>query len=173
MGDLASALRRIQRVLRKSPQTGLHADAVATAHWAGGAKVVCSHSNGTTVATDLGVQLGGDGTGVTPGWLLRAGLASCAATTIAAIAATEGIGLTTLEIAASSRSDTRGWLEMTDSDGRHISAGPQDVQLHVRISAGDGTPPERLRELVARAHSCAPVSRAIEAATPVELHIEA
>jgi uncharacterized OsmC-like protein len=58
-------------------------------------------------------EVGGSGDQVTPGWLFRAGLASCAATRIAMAAAAEGIELATLEVRASSRSDTRGLLGMT------------------------------------------------------------
>jgi uncharacterized OsmC-like protein len=117
-------------------------------------------------------DLGGDGGAVTPGWLLRAGLASREATTIAMVAAVEGIELETLEVIASSRSDTRGLLGMTDAEGKRIRAGPGDVQLHVRISAADGTSAQKLRALVERSHACSPVSCAMQDPIRVELLID-
>jgi organic hydroperoxide reductase OsmC/OhrA len=172
MADIAAAWHRAERVLRRNPKTGLQADVPATAVWNGGTKAACTHSNGTTVVTDMPTQMGGDGTGVTPGWLMRAGLASCAATTIAMNAAVAGIRLATLEIVASSLSDTRGLLGMMDTDGKPVSAGPRNVQLRVRISAADDTSPQILRALVERSHRCTPVACAIQDATCVELSID-
>jgi uncharacterized OsmC-like protein len=172
MADIATAWRRVERALRRRPDTGLHADAPAKAHWTGGTKVVSTHANGAEFLTDMPAELGGDGTGVTPGWLLRAGLASCAATRIAMTAAVEGIELRTLEVIASSHSDVRGLLGMTDADGKRITAGPRDVQLYVRISATDGASAQRLRALVERSNACSPVSCAMQDPIAIELHVE-
>lgn len=172
MADIAAAWHRVERVLRRNPQTGLQADVPATAVWNGGARVTCAHSGGTTVVTDMPTEMGGDGTAVTPGWVMRAALASCAATVIAMNAAVAGIRLATLEVIASSRSDTRGLLGMTDTDGEPVSPGPRDMQLRVRISAADDTSPQDLRALVERSHRCTPVACALQDATPVELSID-
>lgn len=169
--DLAAALQRAATVLQRRPDIGLHDDAPATARWDGGTRVVAIHANGTQVLTDMPSELGGSGDQVTPGWLLRAGLASCAATRIAMAAATEGIELKTLELLASSRSDVRGLLGMTGADGEPVHAGPSDVQLLVRISA-PGVSPERLRSLVEASHRCSPVPCAMQEEVPVALHIE-
>jgi uncharacterized OsmC-like protein len=170
--DIAAALKRVEKVLLRSPKTGLHADAPATARWHGGTQVTTSHENGTRFATDLPTELGGGGTAVTPGWLLRAGLASCVTTLIAMAAAVEGIELTALEVVATSQSDARGLLGMADADGKPVSAGPRDLQLHVKITATDGTSAERLRSLVEQSHGCSPVSCAVQDATAIELLIE-
>jgi uncharacterized OsmC-like protein len=169
--EIAASLRRVESVLRRRPKTGLGEDAPATARWEDGMRVVSSHENGARVLTDLPAALGGSGSGVTPGWLLRAGLASCAATRIAMAAAAEGIDLQALELVASSRSDTRGLLGMSDVDGEPVPAGPSDVQLLVRIRA-PGVPQERLRALVENSHRCSPVSCAVQEAVPVGLRIE-
>jgi len=87
-------------------------------------------------------------------------------------AAVEGIELRTLQIIASSRSDTRGLLGMMNADGKGITAGPCDVQLHVRISAADGTSAQRLRALVERANACSPMSCAMQDPIAIELHVE-
>jgi len=172
MTDLAAALKRVEKVLLRSPQTGLHTDAPATARWNGGTQVTTSHENGTRVATDLPTEVGGGGTAVTPGWFLRAGLASCITTRIAMAAAVEGIELTELEVVATSESDARGLLGMADADGQRVPAGPRDVRLHVKIAAAGGVSEERLRSLVERSHGLSPVSCALQEVTPAELLIE-
>jgi len=168
---VADAMERVEIVLRRRPDMGLHDDAPATASWRGSTRIVTSHANGIAVTTDMPGELGGTGDQVTPGWLMRAGLAACTATRIAMGAAAAGIELTRLELRASSRSDTRGMLGMTQADGTRISAGPQDVQLHVTIAA-HGVPAERLRALVEESHRCSPVPCALQEETPVGLHIE-
>jgi uncharacterized OsmC-like protein len=169
--DIAAAVRRVGLVLERRPTTGIHDDAPAAARWQSGLRVIASHGNGTQVLTDMPTELGGSGDAVTPGWLFRAGLASCLATCIAMDAAAEGIQLASLEVLASSRSDLRGLLGMTDSTGAPVGAGPSAIQLRVRISAA-GVPPERLRLLVEESNRCSPVSSTAREAVPVALRIE-
>lgn len=169
--DIAAALGRVEAVLRRRPEIGLHEDAPATARWAGGTRIVASHPNGMQVQTDMPTELGGSGDQVSPGWLLRAGLASCAATTIAMQAAAEGIVLDALEVHTASRSDARGLLGMRSADGALVYPGPGEMRMHVRIGAA-GVPAERLRALVERSSACAPTSCAVREATPVALQIE-
>jgi uncharacterized OsmC-like protein len=168
---VADAMQRAEVVLRRRPDMGMHDDAPATASWRGSTRIVTRHANGIEVQTDMPSELGGTGDQVTPGWLMRAGLAACTATRIAMGAAAAGIELTTLELRATSRSDTRGLLGMPDTDGGAVCAGPQDVQLHVTIAA-QGVSAERLRALVEESHRCSPVPCAMENTTPVGLHIE-
>lgn len=168
---VADAMERVETVLRRRPDMGLHDDAPATARWLGSTRIVTSHDSGIEVTTDMPGELGGTGDQVSPGWLLRAGLAACTATRIAMGAAAAGIELTRLELRATSRSDTRGLLGMTEADGSAIDAGPQDMELHVTIAA-PGVPPERLRALVEESHRCSPVPCALQEETPVGLHIE-
>jgi uncharacterized OsmC-like protein len=171
--DIAAALKRLEKVLSRSPKTGLHADAPATARWNGGTRVTTRHENGTQFATDLPPEVGGEGTATTPGWLLRAGLASCVATSIAMAAAVAGIQLSMLEIVATSRSDARGLLGMLDTTtGERVSAGPGELQLHVKIASADGTSAERLRSLVEQSNACSPVSCAVQESNPIELRFE-
>lgn len=169
--EIAQALQRVQTLLERRPQSGLHDDAPATARWNGATRVVASHANGSQVLTDMPEELGGSGDQVTPGWLFRAGLASCAATRIAMAAAREGIALGSLELCASSRSDLLGLLGMAGADGRPVSAAPSDLQLVVRISA-PGVSAQRLRALVEDSHRLSPVSSALRDAVPVALRIE-
>jgi uncharacterized OsmC-like protein len=169
--DLAAALQRVHAVLQRRPEAGLHDDAPATARWTGGTRIVASHANGQQVATDMPAEIGGSGDQVTPGWLFRAGFASCAATSIVMAAARQGIALTSLELRASSRSDTRGLLGMADVNGQPVDAIPGDVQLHVRIAAS-GVAGERLHALVAQGIACSPIPCAVQHAVPFDLRIE-
>ena len=104
--QVAAAMERVHSVLLRRPETGIHDDAPATAAWQGATRVVARHANGTTVPTDMPTEVGGTGDQVTPGWLFRAGVASCTATSIAMSAAAEGIELDRPRGAVDSRTDT-------------------------------------------------------------------
>lgn len=169
--DIAAALARVRSVLERRPQIGLHDDASATARWEGGMRVVTHHASGAQVHTDMPAELGGSGDQMTPGWLVRAGLAACTATRIAMGAAAEGIDLQSLELQATSRTDTRGLLGIAEADGSRVDAGLRDIELVVRIAA-PGVPPERLRALVEEAQRCSPVACALEAEVPIAMRIE-
>jgi organic hydroperoxide reductase OsmC/OhrA len=169
--DIAAAMHRVESILRRRPETGLHDDAPATARWQSGTRIASSHSNGTQVHTDMPTELGGSGDQVTPGWLFRAGVASCLATCIAMRAAEAGIELSALEVRASSRSDLRGLFGMKDATGEVVCAGPCDVQLVVQVKA-HGIAPEQLRSLVEESHRCSPMPAALRNAVPVALRID-
>ncbi|MEQ1683347.1 MAG: OsmC family protein [Burkholderiaceae bacterium] len=168
---LAAALERVHAIFKRRPEAGLHDDAPAAARWQGGTRIVASHANGPQLPTDMPSEFGGTGDQVTPGWLFRAGFASCAATSIVMVAAAEGIELAALEVRASSRSDSRGLLGMAGADGEPVFAGPGDVQLHVSISA-KGASADRLRALVETGVSRSPIPNAVQQATPFALLIE-
>jgi uncharacterized OsmC-like protein len=167
---IATALARVEGVLRRRPEAGLHDDAPATAVWAGQLRMRCQHANGRQVPTDMPCELGGGGEEVTPGWLFRAGLASCAATSIVLAAAAEQIELTALEVRASSRSDTRALLGIPDENGGAVPPAPGGLQLAVRIDA-EGVPFDRLRELVERAVGRSPIPGAATHALPLALQV--
>jgi uncharacterized OsmC-like protein len=168
---VASAAQRLQTVLRRRPESGQHDDTPATVRWQGATRCVARRPDGGELVVDMPVELGGDGDGVTPGWLFRAGLASCAATMIAITAASRGIALERLEVEARSRSDNRGLFGIADAEGRIVAAAPDDVELHVRITAA-GVPADRLRALVADGCRFAPVPGVVERATPLALHVD-
>ena len=169
--EIAAAVQRVESVLKRRPAAGIHDDAPATARWQTGLRVVACHANGTQMFTDMPAELGGNGDQVTPGWLFRAGLASCFATRIAMEAAVAGIELTLLEVLASSRSDTRGVFGIADVSGAPVGAGPRDVQLLVKIAA-PGVSAEALQTLVEDSNRCSPVSAALRDAVSVGVRIE-
>ena len=72
--------------------------------------------------------------------LFRAGNTSCATTSIAIAAASEGVELTALEVRVGSRSDARGLVGMSHANGTPIYAGLFDVELDVVVAANGSTP---------------------------------
>ena len=169
--QVAAAIERVSKVLRRKPQAGLHEDTAATACWSGGLRTSVHSDTGRSVATDMPTEIGGNDSAMTPGWLVRAGLASCTVTRIAMAAAAEGIALQTLEARATTVSDARGVLALPEADGSPVPAGPLEVMLQVRIGA-PGVPAERLRALVQWTAGCSPVTNAFERALPVALQVE-
>jgi uncharacterized OsmC-like protein len=169
--QIAAAMQRVQTVLKRRPELGMHDDAPATARWQSGTRVASSHANGTQLLTDMPAELGGNGDQVTPGWLFRAGLASCLTTRIAMGAAAAGIDLTLLEVLVSSRSDARGIFGMSEPSGEPVCAGAREVQLLVRVAA-PGVSPERLRYLIDDSNRCSPVSALLRGAVPMTLRVE-
>lgn len=171
MQEIAAAMERAQTVLARRPDMGLHDDMPGMARWQGGLSTLVSHVNGAQMVTDMPAELGGSGEYVSPGWLVRAGLAACTLTAIAMVAAAEGITLHSLEVRTDSRSDARGLLRLAGDDGKPCYPGPQDVRMVVRIAAASVSA-ERLRALVDTAQRCSPMGAAIEQAVPVALQVE-
>jgi hypothetical protein len=62
-------------------------------------------------------------------------------------------------------------LGVPAADGRPVRAGPSGVVLQVRIAA-PGVPAERLNELVQNCSDLAPVTAALQLATPVRLEVQ-
>jgi uncharacterized OsmC-like protein len=169
--DLATAMERVSGVLRRRPEKGLHDDAPAAVRWGGDTRMVARHPGGLQFETDMPVELGGTGDRVTPGWMMRAGLATCTATVVAMKAAAHGIALTALEVEVGSRSDTRGLFGMADADGRPVGAGSRDVTMHVRLAA-PGVSTERLRALVEESCRCSPILRVLTDGADVALRVD-
>ncbi len=168
---IAAAMERVSGALTRKPQAGLHDDAPAMVYWTGGLRTLARSETGTELATDMPTAIGGNDTAPTPGWLLRAALASCAVTRIAMEAASRGITLTSLEAHAQSSSDLRGLIGLAAPDGKPVPAGPLAMDLHVRISA-PGVDADLLRELVSATTGRSPVTCAVEQPLAVGLHIE-
>ena len=169
--DVATAMQRAQTVFSRRPEAALQDDATASARWESGTRIVASHANGTQIPSDMPCELGGTGDRVSPGWLFRAGIASCTATTIAMAAAADGVDVTTLEVQVDSRSDSRGLLGMTDADGKRVSAGPSDYRIVVRIAA-PGTSAEQLRAVVEEGLHRSPMQHALKNAMPATIQVE-
>ncbi len=124
-------------------------------------------ANANAVFSDMPASVGGGGAAPSPAWLMRAGLASCAATLIAIQAAREGLQLTQLEVLVDSESDDYGILGMDSS----VPAGPLSVKVKVRIAA-KGANETKLREIVKWGVEHCPVADAIQRAVPMSTEVE-
>lgn len=168
---IATALTRVRAVLRRRPGAALSEDAPAHAVWRGATRVETDHPGGWRVTTDMPAELGGSGDQVSPGWLLRAGAASCTATAIALVAAERGVALTQLEVDCGSRSDARALIGVEEADGRAVFGGPLESWTRVRIAAQE-VASDTLRALVDEGYRRSPVVAALQAALPLALHVE-
>ncbi|MEO7244375.1 MAG: OsmC family protein [Rubrivivax sp.] len=112
--------------------------------------------NGELIRTDVPAPMGGTGTGPNPGWLMRAALASCAATGIASRAARLGVKLKALEVSVQGEADLRGALGLDPS----VSAAFTGQVMKVKIASDDATP-QVLEEIVRWAEEHSPVGRTL------------
>lgn len=168
---IAAALERAESVLRRRPDMGVHEDVPATTRWQSGLHCVSLHPSGATIDTDVAREIGGAGDKVSPGWLMRAGIASCAASSLVMRAAVHGIELTSVEVTVKSHSDTRGLLNMQSDDGAAIGAAPCGIELVYRIAARDASKAQ-LEALVAESQRCAPVPSAVLHGVPAQVSVE-
>jgi len=143
------ALERAQRLFRERPSAATK-NVAANAVWQKGLACEIGGPDGQRVVTDMPKPLGGDDSGPSPGWLLRASLASCTATAIAMRAAMRGIELSKLEVVVHADTDVR---EAVGIDGNSLALG--GVRMAVTIGSVDVGAEERLREIVewAASHS--------------------
>jgi len=162
VSSISAAVQRVENTFAKKPGLALQADSAAHAVLTGGLAIEVRHPAGHVIRTDMPAALGGGGDEVVPGWLLRAALASCAATVIAMRAERLGIRLDQLEVSANSRSDSRGLLGLDPA----VPPGPLEVDLHIHVTA-EGVSPRALAELVAWADEHSPVTDALRRALQV------
>ena len=169
--DVARAVKRVMAALERRPEIGIHDNPPAMAEWESGTRVVTRSTDGIRVATDMPQEIGGTGDQVTPGWLFRAGIAACAATSITIAAANKGIELTALKVQVGSRSDVRGLLGMSGPSGAPVYAGLFDLELHVTLAANRSTPAS-LVSLVENCLAHSPIPCSLATATPFKLHVD-
>ncbi len=165
--DIRSSLEQVVGYFAAHPGECRSTDKAATAAIERGLRCRTHGPDGAVLLSDMPRALGGDASAPTPGWFLRAALASCDATVIAMRAAQLGVSLTELEVTVDSESDARGLLGVDDS----ICPGALSVRTRVRIGA-DGAAPERLREIVRWAEAHSPVGDAVRRAVPAATEIE-
>jgi uncharacterized OsmC-like protein len=168
MSDIRESILNVRSALAGKTDAGPAPDRPATAVIEDGLRCRAEGGDGWAVVTDMPTPVGGEGTAPTPGWLIRAALASCAATTIAMRAAELEITLTRLEVTAESETDMRGLLGV----GNGVDPGPIGARLRVELAA-DGADKQQLEELVRWADSHSPVGDCLRRTVPVELVIAA
>ena len=155
MESIRSAIERASGHLTEHPEAAVATDAAATAIHEEGLRFRVQGPKGDVI-TDMSKAVGGGATAPTPGWLMRAALASCDATTVAMEAARDGIELTELTVTVDSDSDFRGVLGVDDS----VRPGPVAVRVRIQLAADNATD-DQLREIVRRAESRSPVGDAV------------
>ncbi|WP_298833382.1 OsmC family protein [uncultured Piscinibacter sp.] len=166
--SIAEAVQRVEQAFARKPGLARHDDLPALATLAEGLRVRVELPGGAALYTDLPPQMGGEGAGVPPGWLMRAGLASCLTTAVALRAACLGIELRALSVRALSESDARGLLDVEPA----VAAGPLGLTLNVALEAV-GADEATLRELVAWADAHSPLSDAVRRAIDLRVRFEA
>ena len=165
--SIRSALERASGHLAEHPEAAIGTDAAATAVREEGLRFRVEGPKGD-LTTDMSKTVGGGAAAPTPGWLLRAALASCDATAVAMEAARAGVELTNLTVTVDSDSDFRGVLGVDDS----IRPAPLAVRVRIELAASNATE-DQLREIVERAESHSPVGDAIARGVSVTTEIVA
>jgi uncharacterized OsmC-like protein len=162
--EIRSALENVAGYLAENPDEATEVDAPATATLANGLSCRVEGPLGE-LTTDMSTALGGGGSAPSPGWVLRAALASCDATLVAMEAARSGIELTKLSVTVVSESDNRGVLGVGDAP-----PGPLSMRVRIELAASNAGEDE-LRELVHRAESHSAVLDAVSRAVPVTTEV--
>ena len=165
MNEIAESITKARTALASTPAAGPAPDRPASAVVEDGLRCRVGGPDGWLLVTDMPAGVGGGASAPTPGWIVRAAWASCAATAIAMRAAELGIKLTRLEATAESESDMRGLLGFDD-----VTPGPQTARMCIEIAA-DGANEQQLRELVEWADRHSPVCDALTRAVPAELEV--
>jgi uncharacterized OsmC-like protein len=164
---IASCMQQAIDYLSSHPGEASYTDTPATACWEGGLRFSAESPNGITVVTDMPEAVGGEGSAPSPGWVMRAALATCDATLVAMRAAQEGIELEALEVVVDSESDDRGLLGMSDE----VPAGPKTARVRIRVKA-PAVNEERLREIIDWADEHSPVGDAVRRAVPTSIELK-
>lgn len=167
MADVKESIEKAVRYLTENPSEARYTDSIATAALGESLRTTVEGPNGERIVTDMPGGVGGQGEHPSPGWLFRAAIASCVATTIGMEAAREGIALTSLAVEVDSQSDDRGILGMDES----VPAGPLSTRIQVRAKA-DGVDDGRLREILQAGAARCPVCDATKRAIEVSLDIQ-
>jgi organic hydroperoxide reductase OsmC/OhrA len=118
-----SAIETAFSHLTEHPEAAVATDAAATAVREEGLRFRVEGPKGDVI-TDMSKTVGGDATAPTPGWLLRAALASCDATAVAMEAARHGVELTDLTVQWTANPISAAFSEsMTQSVPVHLQSG--------------------------------------------------
>lgn len=165
--NIRDSIERAVGYLTAHPDEARYTDSVALARLGDSLSVRVDGPNGERIDTDMPRGIGGKAENPSPGWLFRAAIASCVATTIGMEVAKEGISLDLLEVEVDGESDDRGIL------GMHPSVPPGPLQTRIRIRArADGVESDRLREVLEVGASRCPVCDATKRAVTVTTEIE-
>jgi len=160
------ALERATSYLTEHPEDARSTDSLAKAVLEDGLRVRVTGAGPESLVTDMVPSVGGGGSAPSPGWLLRAALASCVVTLIAMRSAQLGLDARGVEVTVDSESDDRGILGIDPS----VPAGPLSVRIAVR-AASPGAEGSELRAAVDWAIDHCPVVDAVRRAVPVSVEL--
>ena len=167
MAEVRDAIGNAVRYLTEHPDEARATDSFARATLGDALRVEVEGPNAERIVTDMPKSIGGRAEEPSPGWLFRAGIASCVASTIGMEAAREGVALRSLEVEVDSESDDRGILGMDET----VPPGPLSTRVRIRATA-DGMEGGRLRALLESGAARCPVCDATKRAVEVSVEIE-
>ena len=165
--NIGAAVADVEDFLRTQTAPGPCADSPATAIIEDALRCRIASPDGRMIYTDMPQSLGGGASADSPGWHLRAALASCDATLLAMRAARLGLQLDSIEVRVEASSDGRGMF--LDED---IPAGSSEIRLYFKIGAGNASAAQ-IEDLVRWVERHSPVgsdvTRALELRSELEI----
>lgn len=150
--------------LTDNPGEAHYTDSRATAELEDELRVVVTGPAGERLTTDMPSAVGGLAELPSPGWIYRASLAACVASTVGMEAARSGIALESLQVEVDGESDDRGILGIDHS----VPAGPLVVRVRITATASE-TSSDELRPVLEKGAANCPVYDATGRA--VDLHL--
>lgn len=166
MGTIGESIERAVSYLSAHPDEARYTDSFARAKLAESLRVSVEGPHGEQIETDMPGGVGGLAEHPSPGWLFRAAIASCVASTIGMEAGRAGITLSSLEVEVDSESDDRGILGMDPE----IPAGPLSTRVRIRGSA-ENVEEDELAQVLERGSRLCPVCDATKRAVDVSVEI--
>ena len=163
---IRSAIEGASAYLTEHPDEARYTDSLATATLGEGLRVRVEGPNGERLDTDMPGAVGGAGSAPSPGWFLRAAVASCVASLARMRAAQLGLEGFAGSVEVDSESDDRGILGLDAS----VPAGPLSMRVRFRITAA-GEDSSRLREVAEWAVEHCPVSDTVRRAIPLSVEL--
>ena len=164
---IRAAIEGASAYLRAHPDEARYTDSLATARLDSGLRVVVRGPAGEELVTDMPSGVGGAGSAPSPGWFLRAAVASCALSLATMRAAQLALTGFRCEVDVDSESNDYGILGLDSS----TPAGPLSMRLRFRMAA-DGAALERLEEIAIWAADHCPVADAVKRGVPLHVEVE-
>jgi uncharacterized OsmC-like protein len=164
--EIQQAIEGVEQFLRDNSERGPQPDIPAIATIEDGLRCRIETPDGNAIYTDMPGSVGGSASASSPGWHLRAALASCDATLLAMRAARLGLKLNSIQVRVEASSDGRG---MFLDEG--VSPGSEEVRLYFKIGARRVSA-EQFEALVHWVEQHSPVGTDILRAVDVRSEIE-
>ncbi len=163
---IRAAIEGATAYLTEHPDEARYTDSLATARLLDGLRVRVEGPNGEVLETDMPGAVGDAGSSSTPGWFLRAAVASCVASLATMRAAQLDLTGFSCEVEVDSESDDRGILGLDSS----VPGGPFSMRVALRMAA-DGAGLDLLEGLAAWAVEHCPVYDAVRRAVPLRVEV--